>query len=297
MKRFSLIIFLLLSSCQVFGAATQWVDFTLDNGHVFLPVTIDGIESRVMLDSGAQINSINRAFVRKHDLAFDKGRPVNVKGVYGVEKRKAYNNVDVEIFGTTFKLDSLVETNLGHHSNGMLLGAGFFNSFVVQLNYPHRKIRLVTRDSVNMKEVANVPATTQQGTGMPIAQVEINGVPLWLRIDTGNAGTILINRRAASKADLLEKVEGTSTSFGANSSGVNEFSTSDMVKFGPFEISNVKVSFPAEGQTTNLESQYKRTGSRIGGKRVVGLIGYDLLKDFVVTLDYRYGRLHINVPQ
>ncbi len=148
-----------------------------------------------------------------------------------------------------------------------------------------------------MKEVANVPATTQQGTGMPIAQVEINGVPLWLRIDTGNAGTILINRRAASKADLLEKVEGTSTSFGANSSGVNEFATSDMVKFGPFEISNVKVSFPAEGQTTNLESQYKRTGSRIGGKRVVGLIGYDLLKDFVVTLDYRYGRLHINVPQ
>ncbi|MCZ8528279.1 aspartyl protease family protein [Alteromonas sp. PRIM-21] len=297
MKRFSLFIFLLLSSCQVFGAATQWVDFTLDNGHVFLPVTIDGIESRVMLDSGAQINSINRAFVRKHDLTFDKGRPVNVKGVYGVEKRKAYNNVDVEIFGTTFKLDSLVETNLGHHSNGMLLGAGFFNSFVVQLDYPHRKIRLVTRDSVNMKEVANVPATTQQGTGMPIAQVEINGVPLWLRIDTGNAGTILINRRAASKADLLEKVEGTSTSFGANSSGVNEFATSDMVKFGPFEISNVKVSFPAEGQTTNLESQYKRTGSRIGGKRVVGLIGYDLLKDFVVTLDYRYGRLHINVPQ
>ena len=297
MKRFSLIIFLLLSSCKVFGAATQWVDFTLDNGHVFLPVTIDGIESRVMLDSGAQINSINRAFVRKHDLAFDKGRPVNVEGVYGVEKRKAYNNVDVEIFGTTFKLDSLVETNLGHHSNGMLLGAGFFNSFVVQLDYPHRKIRLVTRGSVNMKEVANVPATTQQGTGMPIAQVEINGVPLWLRIDTGNAGTILINRRAASKADLLEKVEGTSTSFGANSSGVNEFATSDIVKFGPFEISNVKVSFPAEGQTTNLESQYKRTGSRIGGKRVVGLIGYDLLKDFVVTLDYRYGRLHINVPQ
>ena len=46
-----------------------------------------------------------------------------------------------------------------------------------------------------------------------------------------------------------------------------------------------------------LESQYERTGSRIGGKRVVGLIGYDLLKDFVVTLDYRYGKLHIALPQ
>jgi predicted aspartyl protease len=297
MKRFSFFIFFLLSSCQAFGAVTQWADFTLDNGHVFLPVKIDGIESRVMLDSGAQINSINRAFIRKHDLEFSKGRPVNVKGVYGVEKRTAYNNVDVEIFGTTFELDSLVEINLGHHSNGMLLGAGFFNSFVVQLDYPKRKIRLVTRDSVDMAEVANVPATTQKGSGMPIAQIEINGVPLWLRIDTGNAGTILVARRAASKAGLLEKVEGTSMSFGANSSGVNEFATSDLVKFGPFEISDVKVSFPAEGQTTNLESQYERTGSRIGGKRVVGLIGYDLLKDFLVTLDYRYGKLHIDLPQ
>lgn len=179
----------------------------------------------------------------------------------------------------------------------MLLGAGFFNNFIVQLDYPHRKIRLVTRDSLDMGEVANVRADSQQGSGMPIAQVEINGVALWLLVDTGNSGTILIVRRAASKVGLLDKVEGTSMSFGANSSGVNEFATSDVVKFGPYEIGDVKVSFPAEGQKTNLESQYERTGSRIGGKRVVGLIGYDLLKDFVVTLDYRYGKLHIALPQ
>lgn len=297
MKRFLFFITFLLSAFNAFSAVTQWADFTLDNGHVFLPVTIEGIESRVMLDSGAQINSINRAFIRKHDLELDKGRTVNVQGVFDVERRTAYNNVNVDIFGTSFELDSLVEINLGHHSNGMLLGAGFFNNFIVQLDYPQRKIRLVTRDAVDMSEVANVPATTQRGTGMPIAQIEINGVSLWLRIDTGNAGTILIDRRAASRAGLVEKVEGASTSFGANSSGVNEFATSDVVKFGPFEISDVKVSFPAEGQTTHLESQYERTGSRIGGKRVVGLIGYDLLKDFIVTLDYRYGKLHIDLPQ
>lgn len=297
MKRFLFFITFLLSAFNAFSAVTQWADFTLDNGHVFLPVTIEGIESRVMLDSGAQINSINRAFIRKHDLELDKGRTVNVQGVFDVERRTAYNNVNVDIFGTSFELDSLVEINLGHHSNGMLLGAGFFNNFIVQLDYPQRKIRLVTRDAVDMSEVANVPATTQRGTGMPIAQIEINGVSLWLRIDTGNAGTILIDRRAASRAGLVEKVEGASTSFGANSSGVNEFATSDVVKFGPFEISDVKVSFPAEGQAAHLESQYERTGSRIGGKRVVGLIGYDLLKDFIVTLDYRYGKLHIDLPQ
>ena len=44
------------------AAVSQWTDFTLDNGHVFFPVNIEGIPTRVMLDSGAQINSINKAW-------------------------------------------------------------------------------------------------------------------------------------------------------------------------------------------------------------------------------------------
>ena len=295
MKQFLLFSFL-FASTNVFSAATSWTNFTLDNGHIFLPVSIEGIESRAMLDSGAQINSINSAFIRKHKLELDKGQPVNIKGVFEREKRNSYNNVNVELFGTIFELDSLVEVRLGHHTNGLLLGAGFFNNFIVQFDYPRKKFRLVTRDAVNMRDVANVKAASQKGSGMPIAQVEINGVSLWLRIDTGNSGTILIDRNSASRAGLLDKVEGATTAFGANSSGVNEFATSDVVQFGPYEISDVKVSFPAEGQKTNLESRYKSSSSRIGGKRVVGLIGYDLLKDFIVTLDYKRGELHIALP-
>ena len=108
------------------AAVSQWTDFTLDNGHVFFPVNIEGIPTRVMLDSGAQINSINKAFIGKHQLELNRGSKVNVKGVYDVETRNAYNNVAVEIFGLPIELDGLVEGNLGHHSNGMLLGPGFF---------------------------------------------------------------------------------------------------------------------------------------------------------------------------
>ena len=94
MVRYLLLSFLFLSF-KSFSAVTVWTDFILDNGHIFLPVSIEGIESRAMLDSGAQINSINRAFVGKHNLSLDSARSVNIKGVYGVEKRRAYNNVKV----------------------------------------------------------------------------------------------------------------------------------------------------------------------------------------------------------
>ncbi|MDY6976358.1 MAG: aspartyl protease family protein [Pseudomonadota bacterium] len=296
MKRSALLIALFLPLfCR--AAATHWTDFTLDRGHVFLPVTIEGIESRVMLDSGAQINSINKAFIGKHDLELDGGRAVKIQGVYKIEKRSTFNNVKVNIFGSDFELDSLVEGNLGHHSNGLLLGASFFQNFIVQLDYPNKKMRLITRDSVNMYDVANVRTVVQQGSGMPIAQIEINGKAHWLLIDTGNSGSLFVDRKVASRVGLLDKVEATSESYGVNGSGVNEFATADTVKFGPYEISDVKVSFPTEGQKTHIESQYKELGSRLGGKKVVGLIGYDLLKDFIVTLEYSTAKMHIGLPE
>ena len=136
-----------------------------------------------------------------------------------------------------------------------------------------------------MYDVANVRTVVQQGSGMPIAEIEINGKAHWLLIDTGNSGSLFVDRKVASRVGLLDKVEAASESFGVNGSGINEFATADTVKFGPYEISDVKVSFPSEGQKTHIESQYKELGSRLGGKKVVGLIGYDLLKDFVNTLE------------
>lgn len=291
-----LLFFVLFFSLKSTAAVTEWFDFTLEQGHVFLPVKIAGVDSKVMLDSGAQVNSINPAFISKNNLDLDKGRSIKIQGVYGVEKRSTYNNVKLEMFGTEFELDDLVEVNLGHHSKGMLMGSGFFKNFIVQLDYPSQKMRLLTRDVVNMREISNVQTAVQRGSRMPLARIEIDGTPLWLIIDTGNSGSILIERRAASRAGLLEKVEGASTSFGANSSGVNEYATANVVKFGPFEIGDVQVSFPAEGEKTYLGSQYKATGSRLGGKKVVGLIGYDLLKDFVVSLEYASAKMHIYLP-
>lgn len=70
-------------------------------------------------------------FIGKYNLDFDKGCFVIVKGVYDVERWNVYNNVNVEIFGSDFELDFFVEFSLGYYFNGMLLGVGFFNNFIV----------------------------------------------------------------------------------------------------------------------------------------------------------------------
>lgn len=282
---------------NAYSAGTQWIDFTLDRGHVFLPITVEGVETQVMLDSGAQVHGINKAFIGKNHLELNKGGKVRIQGVHDVERRTSYNNLHINFFATDFTLDKVIETNLGHHSVGLLMGAGFFNNFIVQLNYPKKQIRLLTRDTVDMKEVSNIPSMSDRGRGMPIAEVLINGKPFWFLVDTGNSGSIIMERRYASQVGLLDDVKGSTMSRGVNGSGMSDFAYASEVGFGPYDIKDVLVSFPAKGESMNLESQYSNTGSRIKGKKVVGIIGYDLMQHFLITLDYKDGKLHVALPK
>ncbi|MGQ8365371.1 aspartyl protease family protein [Glaciecola sp. 1036] len=295
--KYLLILLALLYPWQINAAATKWVDFTLHNGHIYIPVTIEGIESHAILDSGAQLHGINKAFVGKNELELSKGPKIRVQGVHEVMKRTSYNQLKIELFGTEFLLDKVVESSLGHHSTGLLLGSGFFQPFIVQLDYPNKKIRILTRDTVDMDKVSNVNSTADRQRGMPIAEVLVNEKPFWFLVDTGSSGSILMERRYASQAGLLENIEGSTSSRGVNGFGTQDFATADVVGFGPYDIRDVKVRFPSEGEKTYLESQYSSTKSRIKGKKVVGIIGYDLFQHFIITLEYKEGRVHIALPK
>lgn len=297
--KYGLFVFLTLHSTMLFAGATKWMDFKLDDGHVKVAIKTSGIDGFAILDTGAQINSINSAFIKKNQLEYEKGRSIQVKGVYGVSKREAYNNVPVEFLGSDLALNDLVKVFLGHHSNQLLLGAGFFNNFVVQLDYPSKKIRLVTRDAIKMSELANVEMKFDRASGHPIVKIGLNDdTSAWLVLDTGNSGGLLLKRSLANSYSWLDKFEtSTSTAMGVNATGVNEVFRLPTVKIGPFTLENVLTSVPAKNQKNNIFVKGKSNlGSRIQSKNIKGLLGYDVLKHFIVTIDYKGGHMHISAP-
>jgi len=299
MFRFVYLILSLLLPCSAAAGVTEWIDIELESGHIKIPVKVAGIDTYAILDTGAQRNGLNQAFITKHGLSFPKGGKVRVKGVYGKEKRSSLNNVPVNLFGVDMSLDGLVGLSLGYHTNGLLLGAGFFENFITQIDYPNSRMRLLTRDALEMKRLNNIKLRKQKGSGQPIVKVTLNGEKsAWLLLDTGNAGGILLKRNVAQQNGWLEDHEVTSrTSSGANTTGVLDSFRLPELEFGPFTLSNVEVSVPAEGETANLVTQYSETGTHIKGKKVQGLLGYDVLKHFVLTIDYRKGYAHIGVPE
>jgi len=286
-------------SSSVLAGVTPWLDFTLENGHIKVPTTVSGVPSKAILDTGAQLNGINPRFISKNELNLDKGGKTRVRGVYGIEDKTTYNNVPIDLFGMETTINDAVEINLGHHENSLLFGAGFFRQFIMQLDYPSQKMRLVTHDALDLGKIKNIKMEKQKGSGMPIVEVELSeGKSIWLILDTGNNGGIIVNRNVARRMGWIENIERESqVSRGATTSAITENFRIPWLKFGPFEMENVHVSIPDEGETANLKSQFEATNTRIKGRNVEGLIGYDVLKHFLVTIDYKRGHAHIGLPE
>jgi predicted aspartyl protease len=223
------------------AGVTHWVDFELENGHIKIPVTVAGIEGKAILDTGAQLNGINKTFIRKHQLEFDKGKSVNVKGAYGNQKRVSYNNVPVILLGVDFSLDHLVETRLGHNSNVLLLGAGFFEKFIVQLDYPNKKMRLMTRDAIDIRKVENVRMESDKGSGLPIVWVRLNDeISDWLILDTGSNSGLALKRSTATSNGWLDKYKvKDGTSLGVNAMAFTQSFRLPTLKIGPYTLENV----------------------------------------------------------
>ena len=298
--RHSIILFVLLSfNLPFFVNASQWISFKLEDGHIKIPISVSGIEGFAILDSGAQINSINSAFIKKHKLKFKVGGKIKVKGVYGTEILKTFEKIPTELFGTKLLFDDVVEGFIGNHENLMILGAGLFRNFIIQLDYPNQQMRLFGRDEIDMVKLANVKMRFDKTIGLPVVNVSLNtDSSAWLVLDTGNAGGIMLRRSFANKYNWLDSFETEiGMSAGINGIGFHESFRLPEVKIGPYVLENVLTTVPAKNQKSNLHSNRQLgIGTRIKGKNVKGLLGYDVLKHFIVTLDYRAGNMHIFAP-
>ena len=131
---------LLLFSRSGIAVVTEWVDITLDHGHIKVPVIVNGVAGTALLDTGSQINAINMGFAKEHHNDFIQGRKFIISGAYGTEKKTSYNHVPIILFGADFEVDSVVPLNIG--SSLFSLGSGFFSNFIFQIDYPNNRMRL-----------------------------------------------------------------------------------------------------------------------------------------------------------
>lgn len=292
-----LFLLVLLHFAGAEAAVSDWVPFDNSRGHISIPAKINGIDVRAMLDSGASGNGISEYFLEKHELDYRRGKRIILSGIGGKREVRLVNGLDFELFGTSLKMNDLMPLRLG--GSELIIGLGFFDHFILQIDYPGNRLRIITHDSLDLRKVDNVKMKKAAGSNQPVVKVNMNDeVDFWLTLDTGNSTGIYLPRRNASRFDWLE-------TFGTQESrvaGVNTVSAVERfnlpkVEVGPFTLENVIVIVPAEGETTTVgRSSRVPTGSRVRGTDSDGILGYDILKHFVVTIDFKRSLLHLEAP-
>jgi hypothetical protein len=273
-----------------------WIAIDISNGVVRVPVKINGMVATAIIDSGAEINGISESFVVEHQDQLSHSGQARLKSVFATEEKTLVSNVNVSIFGAKLLMNELMPVTLDRSQ--MLLGAPFLQLFVLQIDYPNQRIRFLDRNSVSLKKVANVPMIRSDESTLPMISVSIApNEDIWVNLDTGNNGGLFLSRRVATRSGLLAKYKAISgKSIGSNGEGSIESFRIPYFKVGPFEMENVKVDVPSEHQTSSVGEKQSGT-MKLTSRVSKGFMGYDILKHFVVTLDYYNMEMHLGIPE
>ena len=230
-----------------YAGATQWVDIQIIDGRLLVETEIGGQSGFAMIDTGAEMNAINAKFLQAAGLEFEKGRSIKISGVFATELRPSYKLIPVNIFGNTINFEKIVELDFGSSDIQMILGASFLRNFIFQFDYPNKRMRLITRDSLDMKQIKNVDSKKSRRGGAPLVKVRLTDkIDAWLMMDTGATGGLLLDRDLANQLDWLDTYDITQAKIGGvNAVGDAESFTVPSIGFGPVEIADVRVSVPA----------------------------------------------------
>jgi hypothetical protein len=111
-----------------------------------------------------------------------------------------------------------------------------------------------------------------------------------------------VRRLIAQEGDWIERfrrADAAMIDINANVSNM-EVLVLPSVVIGPYELADVPVVIPAQGESINI-SGFRESGPRDDsnlrkGVRASGVVGYEVLRHFVVTIDYDREKMHLAVP-
>ncbi len=297
---FMLLIFLSRAEANV----TEWISFTVDNGAVVVPVTINGEKAKAVIDSTARANLLSSDFIAKNKSKLRQSGVTLFKDEKGERNAEVFKDVKVGVFGTELEFSELIATP---ESQGeLVLGIPFFRQNIVQFDFPNKRMRLIGHGSIDMQKISNIEMKSVQDSrsaSTPGKQsikkndlssralnIAINGKSSWLVLDTADVTGVSLSREYAKSVNAMDKpYSGDIGYFTAQfNSNIEVFSLASL-KIGPYELEDVPALVEAEGAERIIPAVSRKvsTGTYLN-KAILpdGVIGTDVMQHFVVTFDY-----------
>lgn len=266
------------------ATSTGWIPFEFfGENRIFFPAKIDGRDTIVLLDSGAETSIIDKAYAAEIGL---KGQgSVTAIGAGGADTAGVINGVKIEIGDLVLDKLSIaaidvapVGRRLGHPLP-FILGGEVFNELAIDIDFANR--RLAFRDPDRMTKPAGaVEVPLKQAQGIRSVPVSVEGGPAVLfDFDIGNGSPLLVFPAYYEPHGLL-KGRRTSQALGGAVGGVHPetMSTIKRLSFATVDFTDVPTVFPSPsnvGLNNNL---------------TVGNVGLPIIDRFHIIVDFSHDR-------
>jgi predicted aspartyl protease len=277
--------------CWVDDARSTTLPFELIDGHIIVPVSVNGSEPlRFVLDSGASATVILESSSTK-SLPLNMGAAMTVSGVGTGEDPQAYIIEDTNLTVGSVHLQGLSVVylpldsvpffdNLDEVYFDGVIGAPFFKRLLVEIDYDQQKIVFSEPDTLQTRLDASGDAwqalPLQIISGLPYLTTQISTqhdviTTVKLLVDTGYRGPISLTPESHDEIDEPAKFF-VLVSQGISGEVVSHVGLSQFLLMGDSTLHAVPVSYAITGGENDDDSN--------------GLIGSDVLGKFNLIFDY-----------
>lgn len=269
------------------SGSTPWIsmDLFLDR-YIYLPGKVNGVETEIVLDSGAGMTVLDEATAKRAGLV--GAGALAAEGTGGEVAAALVDDVTLEIGGLTLSGISAAVIDLGdvHRQMGrdlpVILGKEVFHDVIVDIDYPNRRVAF--RDPRRWSyggegtEVALLPADG----GHKRIRMQVEDLPpAELDVDTGNGGDLVLFAAYAEENGILEDRRRISESLGGGVGGttISKITTLSSVTFAGHVLENVPVTVSRAD-----EGAFHTT-------RNAGNVGASIFGRFRIIFDYSGDRM------
>lgn len=267
----------------VSGNSALRIPLEIDNNIILMRVRVNDSEPlRFIFDTGASASVISPEWAAKLGLKTEgkvrgtaTGGSIEASLIKGVKLSVTGAEVSNQLmaaisFGTIpcFKFDGII-------------GYDFINQFVVEIDYANSVMNLYEPKSYSYSGKGEVIPLLLDNRRTPLAATKIllegsEPVVANLEVDTGGAGTFVINSPFVEKHKLVEAIQKTINGSGVGAGGEQK-QLVGRVKAA--QLGKLLIASPTIGLLRDIEEEGANDGAE-------GIIGGEIFRRFKVILDY-----------
>jgi hypothetical protein len=175
------------------------IPFELYRGNrMFLKGRINGVETSMVLDSGAGVTTLDRAFA--HKIGLKDGQKIEAQGTGGVQEAELYQNVTIEAGNLKLSGATVVAIDLSQIAKGIgrpmpvILGRELFVNSVIGIDFDRNEMTLSPASGFVAPAGATEVKLKREGT-LHLIPVSLDGLPpVDAAFDLGNGGAVSISK-------------------------------------------------------------------------------------------------------